>query len=90
MCMWECGCTRYAKKRRRLRVHRNQMRIMDDLINDYDVHDELQERMIEEIGNTGVSLEYDSEDLDESSDKEDPEKTLRKEIDAKSHLFCDK
>ena len=32
-------------------------------------------------------LGYDSEHMDESSDKEDPEKTLRKEIDDKSHFL---
>ena len=86
---WECGCTQYAKKRRLLRAHRIQMRIMDDLIDDNDLHDELEERMVEETGNTGFWLGYDdgSEGLDESSDKEDPEKTLRKEIDDKSHFL---
>ena len=52
------------------------MRIMDDLINDYDLQDEVEERVVEETGNTGFWLGYDSEGLDESSDKEDPEKTL--------------
>ena len=120
---WDCGCTKYAKKRRLLREHRNQMRIMDSLISDcnlrdelqerienetdntgfwlgYDLQDELEERIEAETGNTGFWLGYDddSEGLDESSDKEDPEKTLRKEIDDKSHfleaassyLCCDK
>ena len=86
---WECGCTRYAKKRRLLRAHRIQMRIMEDLIDDNELQDELEDRMVEETGNTGFWLGYDddSEGLDESSDKEDPEKTLRKEIDDKSHFL---
>ena len=60
---------------------------MEDLIDDNDLQDELEERMVEETGNTSFWLGYDSEGLDESSDKEDPEKTLRKEIDDKSHFL---
>ena len=63
------------------------MRIMDDLINDYDLQDELEECLLEESGNSGFWLGYDSEGMDESSDKEDPEKTLRKKIDDKSHFL---
>ena len=65
------------------------MRIMEDLIDDNELQDELEDRMVEETGNTGFWLGYDdgSEGLDESSDKEDPEKTLRKEIDDKSHFL---
>ena len=63
------------------------MRIMDDLITDYDLEDELEERVIEETGHTSFWLGYDSEIMDESSDKEDPEKALRKEIDDKSHFL---
>ena len=65
------------------------MRIMEDLIDDNELQDELEDRMVEETGNTGFWLGYDdgSEGLDESSDKEDPEKTLRKGIDDKSHFL---
>ena len=63
------------------------MRSMDDLIADYDLQYELRERIEEETGNSGFWLGYDSEHMDESSDKEDPERTLRKEIDDKSHFL---
>ena len=86
-CWKECGCTSYAKKRRLLRVHRNQMRIMDDLINDYHLEDELEERIEEETGNSGCWLGYESEGMDESSDEEDPEKTLRQDIEDKSQFL---
>ena len=63
------------------------MRIMDDLINYFLLEDELEERIEEETGNSGFWLGYDSEGMDESSDKEDPEKTLRQDIDDKSHFL---
>ena len=86
MCMWECACTRYAKKRRQLRVHRKEMRIINDFIWDHGLGHELNLRMLDEIGNSGLWLDYTSE-YDETSDKEDPEKTLRQEIDDKSHFL---
>ena len=76
---WDCGCTRYAKKRRLLRDHRTNMRVMDNLLVDNDLEDELQERIDEETGNTNFWLGQDS-DMDEASDAEDPEKTLREEV----------
>ena len=66
---WDCGCTRYAKKRRWLRAHREQMRIMDELIATYDLDEQL---------DTSFYLGSDSE-LDEQSDAEDPERHLRAE-----------
>ena len=63
------------------------MRIMDDLINNHDLQDDLEESIIEETGNTGFWLGYDSEGMDESSDGEDPEEALRKEIGDKSHFI---
>ena len=59
---------------------------MEDLINDNDLQDELEKRIIKETGNTGFWLGYDSEGMDESSDREDPEEALRKEIDNTSHF----
>ena len=35
--VWDCPCTHYAKRRRCLRQHRAQMRIMDNFINDYGI-----------------------------------------------------
>ena len=60
---------------------------MDDLINDYHLEDELEERIEEETGNSGFWLGYESEGMDESSDKEDPEKTLRQDIEDKSQFL---
>ncbi len=79
---WDCGCTRYAKKRRLLRRHRDQMRIMDDFIRDQDLEDEMEERLIESTGDAGFFLGSDSE-MDEASDKEDPELELRREANEK-------
>ena len=85
-CWKKCACTRYAKKRRILRAHRAEMRIMDDFIWDHGLGHELNLHMLDEIGNPGLWLGYSSE-FDETSDKEDPEKTLRKEIDDKRHFL---
>ena len=74
----ECGCTRYAKKRRLLRRHRAQMRVMMDLIDDNDLQDEL-ETELDATGNDNYWL-GDHSDMDEPSDAEDPEAALRKEV----------
>ena len=75
---WDCGCTRYAKKRRWLREHRVQMRLMDELIVQHGLGAELENLMNEETGNTSFHLGTDSE-MDEDSDAEDPERQLRAE-----------
>ena len=79
---WDCGCTRFAKKRRLLNMHREQMRITEEYMSSLgleDAHDELVE---EETGNTGFWLGLDTEldGLDEDSDQEDPELALRKAL----------
>jgi len=66
------------------------MRGMDHVIDNYGLQDELERLTVAATGNTGLSLEYDSEGLDESSDKEDPEKTLRQDIDALRQDLDDK
>ena len=78
-CHRDCGCTRYAKKRRVLRRHRAQMRVMMDLIDDNGLQEELETDMIHETGNTSYWL-GDHSDMDEPSDAEDPEAALRKEV----------
>jgi hypothetical protein len=78
-CRAGCGCTAYARKRRQLRKHREQMRVMEDIIAEAGLSHELEERMIEETGNTGFWLGEDSE-MDEGSNKEDPERPLREEL----------
>ena len=63
--------TPYAKKRRLLREHRRNMRVMDDVIEDHGLGDELEGRMVDETGNTNFWLGYHSS-LDEGSDGDDP------------------
>ena len=79
---WDCRCTRYAKKRRMLRTHRQQMRIMEQLIDDSDLTNELEEELIHETGNTGFWLGLDNgqDGLDEDSDQEDPEAQAMQQV----------
>ena len=79
---WDCGCTRYAKKRRLLKAHRREMRVIEEFIHDHGLSEELEERLIEETGNVGFCLETDSEDMDEPSDREEPDQQLRATVDA--------
>ena len=74
-----CGCTAYAKKRRWLRAHRDELRIARDLLAERGLDAELETRLIAETGNTGFWLGFDDE-LDEPSDVEDPEAALRDEV----------
>jgi hypothetical protein len=67
------GCTGYAKKRRLLREHRIEMRIMTNVIHEHDLDEALEDRMVEETGNNGIWLGECS--MDEDSDEEDPEAT---------------
>ena len=71
-----CECTGYAIKRGLLREHRVQMRVMDNVIRDHDLEEEAEDLLVEETGNTGFYLGWDSE-MDEASDEEDPEQELR-------------
>ncbi len=77
---WNCGCTDYAKKWRLLREHRVNMRVMDDVILDNGLDEELEDRLVQETGNTNFFLGLDA-DLDEPSDAEDPEEELRATVD---------
>ena len=74
-CYRGCGCTGYARKRRRLRAHREQMRIMQDVIEAYGLEDEVEDAIFEETGNTGFWLGIDDgpDGMDEGSGGEDPE-----------------
>jgi hypothetical protein len=86
VCRPGCGCTAYARKRRRLREHRQQMRVMDDVIAEAGLGDLLERRLIDETGNTSFWLGHSS-DLDEGSDKEDPERLLLDERGARQQLL---
>ena len=61
-------CSGYAIKRRLLREHRVQMRIMDSVIRYRDLEEEVGDPLVEETGNTGFYLGWDSSEVDESSD----------------------
>ena len=78
-------CTAYAKKRRLLRRHRENMRVMEDLIQDHELDRELEERMIDQTGDTMFWLGH-CEFMDEDSDQEDPEAALRRELADQSAL----
>ncbi len=58
------------------------MRVMDDLIADHNLGQELEDRLIEETGNTNFWLGEDSgqDSMDEDSDQEDPEAVLRQQV----------
>jgi len=61
-----------------------ELRITNDLIQEEGLEDELEERLIEETGNTGFWLGEDPGGLDETSDCEDPMtamSTMRRELD---------
>ena len=66
-----------------LRDHRVKMRIMDDVITDNNLGQELEDRLIDETGNTNFFLGIDT-DMDEPSDVEDPEQQLRATVDSLS------
>ena len=66
-----------------LRDHRVKMRIMDDVITDNNLGQELEDRLINETGNTNFFLGIDT-DMDEPSDVEDPEQQLRATVDSLS------
>ena len=70
-----CACTGYAIKRRMLRDHRVQMRLMDEIIVQNGLDAELNQLAIEETGDVCFDLGWDSE-MDEQSDAEDPEQQL--------------
>ena len=57
---WNCGCTEYAKKRRLLRDHRTNMRIMDDMIFENGLQEELEDRLMRETGNVIFFLDQDA------------------------------
>ena len=70
-----CVCidgTGYRKKRRLLREHRRNMRVMDELIQDNGLSSDLEERLEEKTGHTNFWLGV-CKDMDEDSDCPDPE-----------------
>ena len=82
MCGRNCGCTGFAKKRRLLRKHRVQMRIMEQMITDYGLADMLEAELMDEDDACGFWLGHDtgSEGMDENSDGEDPEAEAKQQV----------
>jgi hypothetical protein len=59
------------------------MRIMDDVIADHGLEHELEDRLIEETGNSNFFLGFQAS-MDDPSDAEDPEQQLRTTVDSLS------
>ncbi len=80
-----CGCTAYAKKRRRLREHRLLMRMMHMIIGQNGLQEELDAMItkFQSVFSQSIPFCKDPE-LDELSDVEDPEQQLRAEL-ARAH-----
>ena len=55
------------------------MRIMDDIIYEHGLSSELEERLVDETGNTNFSLDDDAH-MDEDSDQEDPEAVAKQRV----------
>ena len=55
------------------------MRVMDDVIRDHGLAEELEDRMVEETGNTNFWLGHQS-NMDEDSDREDPEAVVKQRV----------
>jgi hypothetical protein len=72
-----CGCTGFAIKRRQLREHREQMRLMWQVIMACGFEDEV-ERTMEEDG--WPERVWDDAEMDERSDEEDPMVTQANEL----------
>ena len=55
------------------------MRVMDDVIRDHGLAEELEERMVEETGNSNFWLGHQRK-MDEDSDQEDPEAIAKQRV----------
>ncbi len=83
----DCICpnvTGYSKKRRLLREHRKTMRVMEEVILESGLHRRFHQKLMDTDAQDWC-VDSNSE-LDENSDKEDPEAELKKESD-KTHDF---
>ena len=71
--------TPYARKRRCLREHRVQMRVMQDLLDEAGLIEEYHAEVMVELDNAPYWLGFDDGPggMDEQSDEEDPEVALR-------------
>ena len=73
--------TPYAKKRRFLRDHRVQMRVMEDVLEHHGLTEEYHAEVMDEMGNAPFWLGFDDGPggMDESSDTEEPEAAMLRE-----------
>ena len=81
---WECGCTKYAIKRRLLRQHRQQMRDMEDIIMLHGLYElyrrEVTHYSYDTLFNMTCLFDLnDDPEMDEASDAVDPGQELRQE-----------
>ena len=70
---WDCGCTKYSKKRRLLRQHRRQMQDMEDIIILHGLYEQYRRPVVNYF-----DLRPNPE-MDEASDAEDPEAGAKEE-----------
>ena len=81
---WDCGCTKYSKKRRLLRQHRRQMQDMEDIIILHGLYEQYQRHVIHYFDHHPHPERRSAprEALDEPSDAEDPEAEAKEEAEA--------
>ena len=86
---WNCGCTKYAKKRRLLNRHREEMRWTSDFIIRHELDDayEMEVESSSGIDQFWLGLH---EELDEDSDQEDPELALREALAKSNEALAEK
>ena len=75
--------TSYSKKRRLLREHRAQMRVMEGVLQRHNLTEEYEEEVEYELDRGVFWLGYDSgpDGMDEESECEDPDAALQREND---------
>ena len=90
----DCTCddvTGYSQKRRLLREHRKTMRVMQGIIREHGLHGEYSEALQSDVD---LAQDWwpgpDYEELDESSDVEDPEKKARDNLEEYKREVADK
>ena len=85
------GMSSYAKKRRFLRDHRVQMRVMEDVIEYNGLTEEYHAEVMVEMDNVPFWLGFDDGPggMDESSDTEGPETIQRRENEGLRRAFAD-
>ena len=88
----DCTCpdvTGYSQKRRLLREHRKTMRVMQGIIREYGLHGQYSEALQADAAQDWWPAPY-YEELDESSDVEDPEKRARDDLEVYKREVADK